>query len=72
MTSQACARAIYWRAKPGQLDAYSAYLNQHVEPVDEEACRPSSTLPPRFSLISKGGLHMNQSLSRGFLDFFVV
>ena len=33
---------------------------------------PSSTLPPRFSLISKGGLHMNQSLSRGFLDFFVV
>jgi hypothetical protein len=33
---------------------------------------PSSTFPPRFSLISKGGLHMNQSLSRGFLDFFVV
>ncbi len=39
MTSQACARAIYWRAKPGQLDAYSAYLDQHVEPVDEEARR---------------------------------
>ena len=39
MTSQACARAIYWRAKPGQLDAYSAYLDQHVEPIDEEARR---------------------------------
>ena len=37
-----------------------------------DATPPSSTLPPRFSLISKGGLHMNQSLSRGFLDFFVV
>ena len=33
---------------------------------------PSSTLPPRVSLISRGGLHMNQSLSRGFLDFSVV
>ena len=39
MPSQSCARAIYWRAKPGQLDAYSAYLHQHVEPVDEEARR---------------------------------
>lgn len=39
MTTQACARAIYWRAKPGQLDAYSAYLHQNVEPVDEEARR---------------------------------
>jgi hypothetical protein len=39
---------------------------------DADSKLPSSTLPPRFSLISKGGLHMNQSLSRGFLDFFVV
>jgi hypothetical protein len=39
MTKQPCARAIYWRAKPGQLQAYSAYLQAHVEPVDEEASR---------------------------------
>lgn len=39
MTPQPCARAIYWRAKPGQMDAYSAYLQHHVEPVDEEARR---------------------------------
>ncbi len=36
-TSQACARAIYWRAKPGQLAAYSAYLHSQVEPIDAEA-----------------------------------
>lgn len=39
MKPQACARVIYWRAKPGQLDAYSAYLQAYVEPVDEEARR---------------------------------
>lgn len=32
---------------------------------------PSSILPPRFSLISRSGLHINQSLSRVFLDFSV-
>jgi len=42
MTPQPCARAIYWRAKPGQMDAYSAYLHHHVEPVDEAARRQGS------------------------------
>jgi hypothetical protein len=32
-----CARAIYWRAKPGLLDAYSDYLRQEVEPIDHMA-----------------------------------
>ncbi len=35
--TRSCARAIYWRAKPGQLDAYSSYLRQHVEPIDQAA-----------------------------------
>ena len=39
MKPQPCARVIYWRAKPGQLEAYSAYMQEHVEPVDEEARR---------------------------------
>ena len=39
MTDTPCARAIYWRAKPGQLDAYSAYLRQEVEPIDHAAQR---------------------------------
>ena len=39
MKPQPCARVIYWRAKPGQLEAYSAYLREQVEPVDEEAHR---------------------------------
>jgi hypothetical protein len=32
-----CARIIYWRARPGQLDAYSRYLHAYVEPIDEAA-----------------------------------
>ena len=39
MKPQPCARVIYWRAKPGQSDAYSDYQRRHVEPVDEEARR---------------------------------
>ena len=39
----ACARIIYWRARPGQLDAYSRYLHEHVEPIDE-AARQSGVL----------------------------
>ena len=37
MTVSPCARAIYWRANAGQLDAYSAYLRQEVEPIDHAA-----------------------------------
>ena len=38
----------------------------------EERELPSSTLPPRFLAISRGGVHMNQALSRAFPDFCVV
>jgi len=34
-----CARAIYWRARAGQFDAYSDYLRTQVEPIDHEARR---------------------------------
>lgn len=37
MNNKKCARAIYWRAKPGQFDAYSDYVKTHVEPIDHEA-----------------------------------
>ena len=37
MSAGRCARAIYWRAKPGQLDAYTQYVRSHVEPLDHEA-----------------------------------
>lgn len=35
--TQRCVRIIYWRAKPGQHAAYSRYLHDHVEPIDELA-----------------------------------
>jgi hypothetical protein len=31
--------AFYWRAKPGQLDAYNAYIKTVAEPIDEDARR---------------------------------
>ena len=31
--------AYYWRAKPGQLDAYNAYIRTVAEPIDENARR---------------------------------
>jgi hypothetical protein len=31
--------AYYWRAKPGQLDAYSDYIKTVAEPIDEDARR---------------------------------
>ena len=37
MASVRYARAIYWRAKPGQLQAYNDYLHAHVEPIDRAA-----------------------------------
>ena len=39
MESRQYARAIYWRAKPGQFDAYTLYLQTQVEPIDHEAQR---------------------------------
>ena len=37
MDTKQCARAIYWRANPGQFDAYSNYVKTQVEPIDHEA-----------------------------------
>lgn len=37
MTAKRCARAIYWRARPGQFAAYSDYLSRVVEPIDHAA-----------------------------------
>lgn len=31
--------AYYWRAKPGQLDAYNRYIKTVAEPIDEDARR---------------------------------
>ena len=31
--------AYYWRAKPGQLDAYNEYIRTVAEPIDEAARR---------------------------------
>tara|TARA_R110001599_G_scaffold216963_2_gene415258 strand:- start:130 stop:249 length:120 start_codon:yes stop_codon:yes gene_type:complete len=34
MTEARCARAIYWKAPPGQFDACNAYLRESVGEVD--------------------------------------
>lgn len=39
MTTPTCAKVIYWRARPGQLDAYTEYLRSEVEPIDHAAQR---------------------------------
>ena len=39
MPSTRFARVIYWRAKPGQLQAYNDYLHEFVAPVDHAAQR---------------------------------
>jgi hypothetical protein len=31
--------AFYWRAKPGQIDAYNEYIRTVAEPIDEDARR---------------------------------
>jgi len=31
--------AYYWRAKPGQMDAYNNYIKTVAEPIDEDARR---------------------------------
>jgi hypothetical protein len=44
MDAKKFARVIYWRARPGQFDAYSEYVENHVEPIDQEALRRGSLL----------------------------
>ncbi|MCY7308800.1 MAG: hypothetical protein LH632_22245 [Rhodoferax sp.] len=39
MATARYVRAIYWRAKPGKLQAYSDYLREQVEPIDCAAQR---------------------------------
>jgi hypothetical protein len=36
-TGSAVFVAYYWRAKPGQLDAYNEYIRKVAEPIDEDA-----------------------------------
>jgi len=36
-TGSAVFVAYYWRAKPGQLDAYNDYIRKVAEPIDEDA-----------------------------------
>jgi hypothetical protein len=43
-TPARCARIIYWRAQPGQFDAYTDYLRRVVEPIDHEAQRRGDLL----------------------------
>jgi hypothetical protein len=38
------ARIYYWRAKPGQLDAYNRYVRDVAEPIDHEAQRRDAFL----------------------------
>ena len=43
-TSGTLARIYYWRAKPGQLDAYNRYVRDVAEPIDHEAQRRDAFL----------------------------
>ena len=36
-TGATLAQVYYWRAKPGMLDAYSAYIRDVAQPIDEDA-----------------------------------
>ena len=36
-TGSAVFVAYYWRARPGQLDAYNEYIRKIAEPIDEDA-----------------------------------
>jgi hypothetical protein len=36
--------AYFWRAKPGQLDAYSTYIKTVAEPIDADAQRAAAFL----------------------------
>ncbi len=39
-----CAKLLWFRAAPGRHDEYSAYLHDHVEPIDHEAVREGALL----------------------------
>ncbi len=51
--STRCARAIYWRAKPGQFAAYTDYLREVVEPIDHLA-RQRGDLQSFSTLVDAG------------------
>lgn len=36
-TGATLAQVYYWRAKPGMLDAYTAYIRDVAQPIDEDA-----------------------------------
>ena len=44
MNAKKYARVIYWRAKPGQFEAYSEYVQTYVEPIDHEALQRGSLI----------------------------
>jgi hypothetical protein len=52
MTTPTCARVIYWRARPGQFDAYTEYLRTEVEPIDH-AARQQGVLTRFATLIDR-------------------
>jgi hypothetical protein len=39
VASGSLARIYYWRARPGQLEAYTRYIRDVAEPIDHEAQR---------------------------------
>ena len=43
-TAATCAKMIWFRAAPGRHDEYSAYLHDHVEPIDHQAVREGALL----------------------------
>lgn len=44
MDEKKYARVIYWRARPGQFEAYSEYVQTYVEPIDHEALHRGSLI----------------------------
>ena len=52
MSTPTCAKVIYWRARPGQFDAYTDYLRNEVEPIDHAAQREG--VLARFAMLPDG------------------
>jgi hypothetical protein len=46
--------AYYWRAKPGQLEAYTAYIKTVAEPIDADAQRSGAFLDVRTVMPAQG------------------
>lgn len=47
--------AFYWRAKPGQIDAYNTYIRTVAEPIDEDARRAGVFEEVRTVVPASGG-----------------